>query len=231
MSEVKKISPVGNIYGWEESQFGEFVLSQDYDALAAEAQALREEVEKAQNALAFTEQWHGVRYERLWHWAHAELDEEQKRRYFNIVANGTAEHSEPPTYAQQLCRMKHRYECAEKEAAALRARVVVLPDASTVYAALDARERLFTSPENIQVALEAQSRLNGKTVSEGLLRKWLELMEHGDYREGHCMCGSPVDSHGIGDGHAPIDAGEYYAGQVMEELRALLNQDKENGNG
>ncbi|HCF3952673.1 TPA: hypothetical protein NID70_002251 [Pseudomonas aeruginosa] len=98
-------------------------------------------------------------------------------------------------------------------------------------AALDARERLFTSPENIQVALEAQSRLNGKTVSEGLLRKWLELMEHGDYREGHCMCGSPVDSHGIGDGHAPIDAGEYYAGQVMEELRALLNQDKENGNG
>ncbi len=171
MSEVKKISPVGNIYGWEEGQFGEFVLSEDYDALAAEAQALREEVEKAQNALAFTEQWHGVRYERLWHWAHAELDEEQKRRYFNIVANGTAEHSETPTYAQQLCRMKHRYECAEKEAAALRARVAVVPDASTVYAALDARERLFTSPENIQVALEAQSRLNGLTVSEGLLRR------------------------------------------------------------
>ncbi|HBO1728931.1 TPA: hypothetical protein L4F69_002712 [Pseudomonas aeruginosa] len=46
MNEVKKISPVGNIYGWEESQFGEFVLSQDYDALAAEAQALREEVAK-----------------------------------------------------------------------------------------------------------------------------------------------------------------------------------------
>ncbi|KSK52292.1 hypothetical protein, partial [Pseudomonas aeruginosa] len=98
------------------------------------------------------------------------------------------------------------------EVAALRARVAVVPDASTVYAALDARERLFTSPENIQVALEAQSRINGKTVSEGLLRKWLELMEHGDYREGHCMCGSPVDSHGIGDGHTPIDAGEYYAG-------------------
>ncbi|HFH4386357.1 TPA: Lar family restriction alleviation protein [Pseudomonas aeruginosa] len=61
-------------------------------------------------------------------------------------------------------------------------------------------------------------------VSEGLLRKWLELMEHGDYREGHCMCGSSVDGHGIGDGHAPVDAGEYYAGQVMEELRALLSE-------
>lgn len=74
------------------------MTEEEHDAkLRAEAQALREEVEKAQNALAFTEQWHGVRYERLWHWAHAELDEEQKRRYFNIVANGTAEHSEPPT--------------------------------------------------------------------------------------------------------------------------------------
>ncbi|MGF7197544.1 hypothetical protein FHW81_002669 [Pseudomonas sp. RC10-4-2] len=48
MSEVKKISPVGNIYGWEESQFGEFVLSQDYDALAAEAQALRDERDSQQ---------------------------------------------------------------------------------------------------------------------------------------------------------------------------------------
>ncbi|HFD6768367.1 TPA: hypothetical protein ACF3MW_004089 [Pseudomonas aeruginosa] len=48
MSEVKKISPVGNIYGWEEGQFGEFVLSEDYDALAAEAQALREQVARSE---------------------------------------------------------------------------------------------------------------------------------------------------------------------------------------
>ncbi|EOG9968330.1 TPA: hypothetical protein OW314_006207 [Pseudomonas aeruginosa] len=186
MSEVKRFDHVNHAHIDDcehvESSEGAWVTASDYDALAAEAQALREEVEKAQNALAFTEQWHGVRYERLWHWAHAELDEEQKRRYFNIVANGTAEHSEPPTYAQQLCRMKHRYECAEKEAAALRARVAVVPDASTVYAALDARERLFTSPENIQVALEAQSRLNGLTVSEGLLRRLCEpLLSHADY--------------------------------------------------
>ncbi|MBI8654260.1 hypothetical protein JEZ64_31555 [Pseudomonas aeruginosa] len=134
MSEVKKISPVGNIYGWEESQFGEFVLSQDYDDLAEEAQALREEV------------------------------------------------------------------------AALRARVMVTPDASTVYAALDARERLFTSPENIRVALEAQSRLNGKTVSEGLLRLTLEFI-----MATNCQGSIPLG--------------------LIEELRALLNQDKENGNG
>ncbi|MGC6782016.1 hypothetical protein ACP0IR_26255 [Pseudomonas aeruginosa] len=111
-----------------------------------------------------------------------------------------------------------------EEVAALRARVVVVPER-------DARRMDTEYPEGWNDCLDELARLNGKTVSEGLLRKWLELMEHGDYREGHCMCGSPVDSHGIGDGHAPIDAGEYYAGQVMEELRALLNQDKENGNG
>ncbi|HCA7593907.1 TPA: hypothetical protein MX361_000678 [Pseudomonas aeruginosa] len=189
MSEVKKISPVGNIYGWEESQFGEFVLSQDYDDLAAEAQALREEVEKAQNALAFTEQWHGVRYERLWHWAHAELDEEQKRRYFNIVANGTAEHSEPPTYAQQLCRMKHRYECAEKEAAALRARVAVVPDGYALVPVEPTREMFIAINKEDDkayaggchhgaqfewlwdAAIEAAPRPNSLTVSEGLLRR------------------------------------------------------------
>ncbi|HEJ3436096.1 TPA: hypothetical protein SL386_001651 [Pseudomonas aeruginosa] len=88
------------------------------------------------------------------------------------------------------------------EVAALRARVAVVPDASTVYAALDARERLFTSPENIQVALEAQSRLNGLTVSEGLLRRLCEpLLSHADYVV------------------------------ARNELRALFNEDKENGNG
>ncbi len=93
---------------------------------------------------------------------------------------------------------------AMEELAALRARVVVTPDASTVYAVLDARERLFTSPENIQVALEAQSRLNGKTVSEGLLRR---LTADPDYEEVFTL-----------------DRGE-----ALTELLDLLNQDKENG--
>ncbi|MGJ5994166.1 hypothetical protein ACSBR8_03050 [Pseudomonas aeruginosa] len=218
MSEVKKISPVGNIYGWEESQFGEFVLSQDYDDLAEEAQALREEVAAAQKSLAFTEQWFAVRHERLWHWAHEELSEEQKRRYFNIVANGTAEHNEPPTYAQQLCRMKHRAESAEQELAALRARVVVLPDASTVYAALDARERLFTSPENIRVALEAQSRLNGKTVSASALDT---LRRFATGEVGH-----------LNNGHCPDDLeGRSARDPNCSVCRALIETDKENGNG
>ncbi|HCL3227209.1 hypothetical protein ACIUW9_17490 [Pseudomonas aeruginosa] len=100
--------------------------------------------------------------------------------------------------------LKSEVEQLEEELESLRARVVVLPDASTVYAALDARERLFTSPENIQVALEAQSRLHGKTVSEGLLRLALEFI-----MATNCQGSIPLG--------------------LIEELRALLNQDKENG--
>ncbi|WDC65596.1 hypothetical protein [Pseudomonas aeruginosa] len=107
---------------------------------------------------------------------------------------------------QQCGGMEMEIEELRAELAELRARVAVVPDASTVYAALDARERLFTSPENIQVALEAQSRLNGKTVSEGLLRLTLEFIMATNYK-----------------GSIPLG--------LIEELRALLNQDKENGNG
>ncbi|MBG4796854.1 hypothetical protein GHU24_07275 [Pseudomonas aeruginosa] len=169
MSEVKRlnftVSQFESVVPYA-SEHGQYVRYADYAKLEAEAQALREEVEKAQNALAFTEQWHGVRYERLWHWAHAELDEEQKRRYFNIVANGTAEHSEPPTYAQQLCRMKHRYECAEKEVAALRARVVVVPERKLLNAGVPGLNR----NSGWNACLDELARINGMTVSEGLVQ-------------------------------------------------------------
>ena len=55
-----------------------------------------------------------------------------------------------------------------------------------------------------------------------LLREDRELIEHGDFREGHCMCGSAVEAHGFGDGHSPVDAGVYYAGQVMERIDAKM---------
>ncbi|MDI2429256.1 hypothetical protein [Pseudomonas aeruginosa] len=104
----------------------------------------------------------------------------------------------------EYAKLAAEAQALREEVAALRARVVVLPDASTVYAALDARERLFTSPENIQVALEAQSRITGLTVSEGLLRR---VTADPDYEEVFTMA----------------------RGEALTELLDLLNQDKENG--
>ena len=126
----------------------------------------------------------------------------------------------------EMLRQEHdRTEKAREEVAALRARVVVLPDRAQ-HDAGDS-EHSDGCVRGFNDCLDELARLNGKAVSEADLRKWLELMEHGDFREGHCMCGSAVDSHGIGDGHSPVDAGEYYAGQVMEELRDLLGEGKE----
>lgn len=67
-----------------------------------------------------TTSWYGSRFDRLWHWAHAELDEAQKTRYFNIVANGTASADEPPTFAQSYNILKYRLEAAEAKLAKLR---------------------------------------------------------------------------------------------------------------
>ncbi|WP_260477174.1 hypothetical protein [Pseudomonas aeruginosa] len=143
---------------------GEFVGKGLYDALAAEAQALRDERD-----------------------------------------------------SQQRVAIK-----AMEELAALRARVVVTPDASTVYAVLDARERLFTSPENIQVALEAQSRLNGKTVSEGLLRSALTHAHNRGYLAGHHDTVEAQFSHILS---SELDS--YRSEQVEDILQALLGEGKE----
>ena len=61
----------------------------------------------------------------------------------------------------------------------------------------------------------------------GLLREARELIGHGDFREGHCMCGGDVSRHIASDNHSPVDAGVYYAGQVMERIDAALSQPKE----
>lgn len=148
--------------------------------------------------------------------------------------------------------LKSEVEQLEEELESLRTRVLVLPDASTVYAALDARERLFTSPENIQVALEAQSRINGKTVSEGLLRGMAAFSQEiiSGALEGGSFDGADIQDSAERHGliakqvmNEPCRGPEEYCAcawstsfptecyRITAELRALLNQDKENGNG
>lgn len=167
MSEVKKISPVGNIYGWEESQFGEFVLSQDYEALADEAQALREEVAALRMARD-----------------DFKLERDLARQ--NFCDEQAADY--------QL--QAHLKSCLG-ELAELRARVVVVSERDTGGSYYE---------EGWNACLDELARLNGKTVSEGLLRLALEFI-----MATNCQGSTPL--------------------WLIEELRALLNQDKENGNG
>lgn len=38
-----------------------------------------------------------------------------------------------------------------------------------------------------------------------------------DVETGCCMCGSPVDQHGMGDGHSPVDSGSYFLDQLRKK--------------
>jgi uncharacterized protein Yka (UPF0111/DUF47 family) len=81
-------------------------------ALMQRIQELEEERDTALARRQFTEQWYGVRLERLKDLAkeHGIWDQ-----MACIVANGTASISEPPTYAQMLNMAQHKAERLEKE--------------------------------------------------------------------------------------------------------------------
>ncbi|EOX9009282.1 TPA: hypothetical protein SMN51_005670 [Pseudomonas aeruginosa] len=207
MSEVKKISPVGNIYGWEESQFGEFVLSQDYDALAAEAQALREQNTKFQHMLADITVKHFS--------DNIKRSTAQKSMDVYLSDGIRLLEEERDRIERNRDMWKGQCERQAEQLAALRARVAVVPDASTVYAALDARERLFTSPENIQVALEAQSRLNGLTVSESALDTLRRFATGNVKHMNNGLCPDCLEGHEARDPDCPV-------------CRALLDTESDN---
>ncbi|EPE7750004.1 hypothetical protein [Pseudomonas aeruginosa] len=167
------------------------MTEEEHDAkLRAEAQALREEV---------------AEYEALCN-RQAELLSQ------SIVA---IRGPEPELTRWGYADLPLRVKTIVEEVAALRARVVVVPERKLLNAGVPGLNR----NSGWNDCLNELARLNGKTVSEGLLREvarhlgnWLELHE--------CEC----------------DGGFHYCGRdqvakTNRELRALLNQDKENGNG
>lgn len=56
----------------------------------------------------------------------------------------------------------------------------------------------------------------------GLLESALEVIKQGDFSTGYCCCGSSMGSHGIGDGHSPVDDGEYNVSRFVESASAAL---------
>lgn len=43
-----------------------------------------------------------------------------------------------------------------------------------------------------------------------------------DNSTGCCMCGMAVEHHGLGDGHGPVDSGEYQANMIVEQIDTAL---------
>ncbi|HEJ9706853.1 TPA: hypothetical protein SMN51_003679 [Pseudomonas aeruginosa] len=155
MSEVQR-------FWCDEARNIRCVREADYDALAAEAKALREEV--------------------------------AQQKFLTKVENDALK-----MMTDKANELKSEVEQLEEELESLRARVVVVPER-------DARRMDSEYPDGWNACLDELARLNGKTVSEGLLRR---LTADPDYEEVFTL-----------------DRGE-----ALTELLDLLNQDKENGNG
>lgn len=76
---------------------------------------LAKEKAELSSELEYTRYWYGCRFERLNDLMRSEATPELCHRYFDIVANGTAESHEPPTYQQQVNTLKHRNEALSEQ--------------------------------------------------------------------------------------------------------------------
>lgn len=47
-------------------------------------------------------------------------------------------------------------------------------------------------------------------------------LAHAPLESGYCCCGNPIEGHGYGEGHSPVDELAYSARQLQGELRAAL---------
>ena len=54
------------------------------------------------------------------------------------------------------------------------------------------------------------------------LESCLAMLEVADCSTGCCCCGSAVEGHGIGDGHGPVDDGDYHQSKAIEAARTAL---------
>lgn len=161
MSEVKRYHFESFIDSYYKHR--QFVLASDYDTLAAEAQALREEV--------------------------------AQQKFLTKVENDALK-----MMTDKANELKSEVEQLEEELESLRARVVVAPERKLLNAGVPGLNR----NSGWNDCLDELARLNGKVVSEGLLRR---LTADPDYEEVFTL-----------------DRGE-----ALTELLDLLNQDKENG--
>ncbi|MGP8812091.1 hypothetical protein ACT03H_27525 [Pseudomonas aeruginosa] len=117
---------------------------------------------------------------------------------FESVVPYASEHGQYVRYAD-YAKLEAEAQALRDEVAALRARVVVPDRRDPLNSTGDDENPRYAG---FNACLDELARLNGLTVSEGLLRRLCEpLLSHADYVV------------------------------ARNELRALLNEDKENSNG
>ncbi|WP_225037460.1 hypothetical protein [Pseudomonas aeruginosa] len=213
MSEVKRfdVPSMRSLIQGEQAVMGyEVVLASDYDALAAETQALREEV--------------------------------AQQKFLTKIENDALK-----MMTDKANELKSEVEQLEEELESLRARVVVVPERKLLNAGVPGLNR----NSGWNACIDELSRINGKTVSEGLLRGMAAFSQEiiSGALEGGSFDGADIQESAERHGliakqvmNEPCRGPEEYCAcawstsfptecyRITAELRALLNQDKENGN-
>jgi len=54
------------------------------------------------------------------------------------------------------------------------------------------------------------------------LQGCLVMLERANCSTGYCCCGMRVDTHGFGDGHSPVDEGDYHQSNAVERASAAI---------
>ncbi|MBX5852214.1 hypothetical protein ISE07_26075 [Pseudomonas aeruginosa] len=236
MSEVKRYDCTNGgyrhcqgCYEMTETPLGDYVRSEDYDALAAEAQALREEVARLlEDRARFPDKpddigrMIGAHIENLKHVA------DESRRMC-------------------LKAMRER-DVVEQDLEALRAGVVVVPERKLLNAGVPGLNR----NSGWTACLDELARINGMTVCEGLVQGMAKFAREiiCGALDGGSFDGADIQESAERHGliakqvmNEPCRGPEEYCAcawstsfpaecyRVTPELRALLNEDKENGNG
>jgi hypothetical protein len=57
---------------------------------------------------------------------------------------------------------------------------------------------------------------------KGALEGVRSFLASAPLESGYCCCGSPVEGHGFGDGHSPVDELQYAAHNQIDRIDALL---------
>ncbi|MGI3145975.1 hypothetical protein [Pseudomonas aeruginosa] len=221
MSEVKRYI-IGRNGLPEFHDSGEYVASSDYDALAAEAQSLREEVARGNRiALAMA---------------------------LDIAAVGVALGIPGEQQEGGTGEFIEAIQNLQKELEALRARVVVVPERKSGQSTIPG----LHMNRGWNACLDELARINGMTVSEGLVQGMAKFAREiiCGALDGGSFDGADIQESAERHGliakqvmNEPCRGPEEYCAcawstsfptecyRITAELRALLNQDKENGNG
>lgn len=98
---------------------------------------------------------------------------------------------------------------------------------STRYAeqcCVDAADVWKTYGEDFIADAQAALDASGAPALLSALNQSLAVLEQATCSTGYCCCGSSMESHGIYDGHGPVDEGDYYQSKAIEASRAAISK-------